>query len=89
MLGALAYLFLLPLLALLVSPLFLLGYLIDTPALLVPVLFGAVARGEAGRALGSLPAFWVLRLVNSAFFLEAVWTEVVLRRRFDVYEKGH
>jgi poly-beta-1,6-N-acetyl-D-glucosamine synthase len=88
-LASLAYLVLLPILAILVSPLLLFGYLIDAPALLVPVLITAAARREVWRALVSLPAFWILRLVNGWFFLEAIWTEVVLRRPFRTYEKGH
>ena len=88
-LASLVYLAILPILALVVSPLFLLGYIVDTPALLVPILAGALARGEGWRAIRSVPAFWILRLVNGAFFLEAVWTELVLRRPFRTYEKGH
>jgi len=88
--ASLAYLVLLPLLALaLGNPLLLLGYVIDVPMLLVPVLTKAVRRKECGRALASIPAFFVLRLVNGLFFLEALWTEWVLRRSFRVYEKGH
>jgi biofilm PGA synthesis N-glycosyltransferase PgaC len=88
--ASLAYLVLLPLLALaLGSPLLLLGYVIDVPMLLVPVLTKTVRRKECGRALASIPAFFVLRLVNGLFFLEALWTEWVLRRSFRVYEKGH
>jgi biofilm PGA synthesis N-glycosyltransferase PgaC len=96
-LASFIYLAALPLLALRFGPAFLLGYIIDTPALLVPVLFAALTRpldgrtapAEARRALASLPAFWVLRLVNALFFLEAIATEVVLRRPFRTYEKGH
>lgn len=84
-----AYLFLVPLLAILVNPLFLLGYLIDLPAVMVPVVIGGIRRRELGRALASLPAFLVLRMVNSVFFMRAVWSEVIRRRRFAVYEKGH
>jgi len=83
------FLVLLPILAVLVSPLFLLAYLIDLPALLIPVLVAAIPRGEARLALASMPAFVVLRLINAAFFLEAVWTALVLRRPLAVYEKGH
>jgi len=83
------FLVLLPILAVLVSPLFLLAYLIDLPALLIPVLVAAIPRGEARLALASMPAFVVLRLINAAFFLEAVWTALVLRRPLTVYEKGH
>jgi biofilm PGA synthesis N-glycosyltransferase PgaC len=84
-----AFLFLIPLLALTISPAFLLGYVIDTPALLVPVLVGAWPRRELGRALASIPGFWVLRMVNAVFFLQAFMAEVVLGQRLRVYEKGH
>jgi len=39
--------------------------------------------------LASLPAFVVLRVVNAAFMLRALWMECVLRRPLTVYEKGH
>ncbi|MBI4545480.1 MAG: glycosyltransferase family 2 protein [Gemmatimonadetes bacterium] len=84
------YLLLLPALALaLGSAWLLLGYAIDAPAVLVPVLVGAVPRREVGRALASLPAFFVLRTVNAVFFLQALWAELVRRRPLLVYEKGH
>jgi cellulose synthase/poly-beta-1,6-N-acetylglucosamine synthase-like glycosyltransferase len=87
--ASLAYLVLLPCLAVFVSPLFLLGYLIDAPAVAVPVLIKAAERRELGRALASLPSFFVLRTVNSVFLLQAIWCEWVLRKRLTVYEKGH
>jgi biofilm PGA synthesis N-glycosyltransferase PgaC len=84
------YLFALPLLAVVLqNPWLLLGYIIDVPAVAVPVLAGAAARGEVWRAVASLPAFFVLRTVNAAFFLRAAWTELVLGRSFSTYEKGH
>ena len=84
------YLFLLPVLAIaLGNPWLLLGYLIDAPALLVPVLAGAVPRREIGRTLASMPAFFVLRTVNALFFMRAAWSEWVLGRSFRTYEKGH
>ena len=88
--ASLAYLVLLPLLALVLgSPLLLLGYVIDVPMLLVPLLSKAVRRKECGRVLASIPAFFVLRTINGLFFLEALWTEWIARRSFKVYEKGH
>lgn len=87
--ASLAYLILLPLLAILVDPLFLLGYLIDAPVVLVPVLAQAVQRREVGRALTSFPSFFLLRIVNGVYMLRALWTELVLRRPLLVYEKGH
>lgn len=84
------YLLIVPLLALMFrNPWFLLGYIIDVPALLVPVVAGAAPRREVGRALVSFPSFLVLRAVNAVFFVEAVWSEWVMRRRFATYEKGH
>lgn len=88
--ASLAFLIVLPLLAIaLKSPWPLLAYFIDAPAILVPLLMGATPRREFGRTLLSLPAFFVLRLVNGFFFLEAVWSEWFLRRPFLVYHKGH
>lgn len=84
------YLLVVPMLAILFrNPWFLLGYVIDVPALLVPVIVGAAPRREVGRALLSFPAFMVLRAVNAVFFVEAVWSEWVMGRKFAVYEKGH
>ncbi len=84
------YLFLIPLLALgFQSPWLLLGYVIDAPAILIPVLAGALPRREGFKALASFPAFMVLRVVNAAYFLNAFVREVILRKSFRVYEKGH
>jgi cellulose synthase/poly-beta-1,6-N-acetylglucosamine synthase-like glycosyltransferase len=89
-LAALVYFIALPVLAMAFSnPWFLLGYVIDAPAMAVPVLVGAWKRGETMKALASLPAFLLLRVVNALFFLRAAWTELVLRRSFRIYEKGH
>jgi biofilm PGA synthesis N-glycosyltransferase PgaC len=89
-LAALVYLFLLPVLAIaLGNPWLLLGYVVDAPAIAVPVLAGAIPRGEAMKALASIPAFLVLRTINALFFLRAIWSELVLRKSFRVYEKGH
>ena len=88
--AAVAYLFALPLLALaLRNPWLLIGYVIDVPAVAVPVLIGAAQRRELRRALVSLPAFFVLRTVNAMFFLRAAWLELVMKRSFTTYEKGH
>jgi cellulose synthase/poly-beta-1,6-N-acetylglucosamine synthase-like glycosyltransferase len=84
------FLILIPVLAIVLrQPWLLLGYLIDLPALLVPIVVGAIPRRELGRAVASIPAFFVLRTVNAYFFLNAAWTEWVLRRPLLTYEKGH
>ncbi|HEU5261938.1 MAG TPA: glycosyltransferase [Gemmatimonadales bacterium] len=88
--AAAVYLVLLPIIALaLASPWVLLGYVIDAPAVLVPVLAGAARRREVGRAMACVPAFFVLRTVNALFFLRAVCAELLLGRSLSVYEKGH
>ena len=88
--ASIAFLIALPLLIVaLRNPWLLLAYFIDAPAILVPLLIGLVPRREFARAFASLPAFFVLRLVNGVYFLEAVWSEWFLRRRYRVYEKGH
>ncbi len=88
-LASLAYLLVLPVLAISVSPAFLLAYLIDAPVVLVPVLHQAVRRRELGRALASLPGFFALRVVNAFFMLSALWRELVAGKPLLVYEKGH
>ncbi|HEY7396060.1 MAG TPA: glycosyltransferase family 2 protein [Gemmatimonadaceae bacterium] len=89
-LASFVYLLLLPALAIAFrNPWLLLGYVIDVPAVLVPVVVGAARRGEMKKALASVPAFLVLRTVNAVFFLRAAWSEWVMRESFRVYEKGH
>lgn len=87
--AALALLFILPLLAIFVSPIFLLGYCIDIPAVLVPVLYRAHERGEVKKALASIPGFFVLRFINAWFVLVALWREVITKNRLATFEKGH
>lgn len=88
--AAALYLVLLPILAMVLrTPWVLLGYVIDAPAVLVPVVVGAAKRREIGRALASVPAFFVLRTVNALFFLRAAGAEFLLGRTLHVYEKGH
>jgi biofilm PGA synthesis N-glycosyltransferase PgaC len=84
------YLFLVPLAAIWTqNPLVLIVYILDAPALMVPVLVQAKARHEFRRALASIPAFFVLRIVNCLFVLEAIWSEFIIGLRLAVYEKGH
>lgn len=87
--ASLAFLLLVPLLAIFVSPWFLLAYVIDLPAVMVPVFAKAWRRGEVWRAFFSLPGFYVLRTVNAIHLLNAVLQEVILQRRMTVFEKGH
>ena len=83
------YLVALPLLTVFASPWFLLGYVVDLPAIAVPIMIEAKRRGELIKAIVSLPAFVALRLLNGVMMLKAMFREYVLRRPLDVYEKGH
>lgn len=87
--ASIAYLVLIPVLSLTVDPLILLAYLVDAPVVMVPVLWQAFERREVRRALASMPSFFVLRIVNGAFMLRALWDELVVGRPLLVYEKGH
>jgi biofilm PGA synthesis N-glycosyltransferase PgaC len=89
LIASLLYLTVIPVFSVAVSPIFLLGYVIDLPAVAVPVLSAAWGRGETLKALVSLPCFAVLRVVNAWFMLKAAWQELVMRKRFSVYVKGH
>jgi len=87
--SGLVYLFVVPLASLFANPLFLLAYVIDLPIIAVPVLMEGMKRREFGRALASLPAYAVLRIVNAGVLLRALWLEFVRKRSLRIYEKGH
>lgn len=87
--ASLAFLVAIPVLALMVSPLFLLGYVLDAPVVLTPVLMDAWRRGELAKALTSFPAYFVLRVVNGVMMLSALVSELILKRSLLTYEKGH
>ncbi len=88
--ASIAYLLLLPVLAIVFrSPWFFLGYVIDLPAVLMPILYKSVERRELIRTVLSIPAFFVLRTTNAFFMLEALISECIFKKKFCVYEKGH
>jgi poly-beta-1,6-N-acetyl-D-glucosamine synthase len=88
--AAVIYLFIVPLSAIFFrQPAILLMYVLDAPALMAPVLSQAAARGEFWQAVASIPSFFVIRIVNCFFVLEAIWSEFIVGRRLLVYEKGH
>jgi biofilm PGA synthesis N-glycosyltransferase PgaC len=84
-----AYLVVIPLLAILVAPFFLIGYIMDAPVVLMPVAVDAYRRRELRRALVSFPSYFVLRMFNGAMMLTALLRECILRRPLLQYEKGH
>jgi poly-beta-1,6-N-acetyl-D-glucosamine synthase len=87
--ASLAFLVALPLLAALVSWLFLLGYVVDAPVVLIPLLVDARKRGELRKALVSFPCYFLLRVANGVMMLNALTRECILRRPLLTYEKGH
>jgi len=68
---------------------FLFAYVLDAPVILIPVLLSALPRRELGKALASFPSYFPLRVANAVMMLKAAFLELVLRRPFRVYEKGH
>lgn len=88
--AALVYLLVVPVLAIYFKqPLYLLIYLIDLPAVAVPLFFTKHGRKNMLSVIASVPAFFVLRMVNAYFLLRAIWDEWILKRPLLVYEKGH
>ena len=67
LISSLAYLVLIPALALIVSPWFLLAYVLDVPVVVVPLAATAVRRRELRRAVASLPALYVLRSITVVY----------------------
>jgi biofilm PGA synthesis N-glycosyltransferase PgaC len=55
----------------------------------IPVLWKGYHLKKLRKCLTSLPFFFVLRVINSLFFFQALFSELVLNRSFTVYEKGH
>jgi biofilm PGA synthesis N-glycosyltransferase PgaC len=89
LIASFAYLIVIPLLAVLVAPAFLIGYVMDAPVVLMPVALDAYRRRELRRALVSFPAYFVLRMFNGVMMLSALLRECVLRQPLLQYEKGH
>jgi len=88
--ASLFYLLVLPLIVILTrNPVYLVAYVIDIPVVIIPVAFTAYKRRELPRALLSIPCFFVLRTVNAIFILRALFAELVVRRSFRTYQKGH
>jgi biofilm PGA synthesis N-glycosyltransferase PgaC len=69
----------------------LIGYLFvsDWVFIAVPVLWKGYQLKRLRKSLTSLPFFFVLRVVNSLFFFQALFSELLLNRSFTLYEKGH
>jgi hypothetical protein len=68
---------------------FLIGYVMDAPVVLMPVALDAWRRQELRRALSSFPSYFVLRMFNGVMMLAALTRECVLHQPLLQYEKGH
>lgn len=85
---AFIYLLLFPTLAVYFrNPIFLLGYVIDLPAFILPVLIKGILEGEFLLVLTGLPSYVVLRILNSLFIFEAFWNEIILNKKIE-YSKA-
>ena len=84
------YLFVIPIFSLMFrSPWLLLLFIIDAPIVFIPVFLQGLKRKELLKVIISFPAFFVLRIVNAIFIMEAYWSEIILKKRLTQYEKGH
>ena len=64
-------------------------YLSDWAFIAVPVLWKGYKLKLLRKCLSSLPFYFILRIVNSLHFFEALISELVLNKSFKTYEKGH
>lgn len=88
--ASIAYLIVLPLIALLFrNPFILVGYIIDVPVVLLPAIYTGKKRHEVSQVIASVPFFFILRTLNAFYILEAIFKELVIKRSFKTYEKGH
>lgn len=79
-----------PLLILLNAPTALLYlYFSDWIFLAVPVLWKGYKLKLLRKSIFSLPCYFILRLVNSIYFFEALISELILKKSLKVFEKGH
>lgn len=61
----------------------------DIVFIAIPAAWKGYQLGMLRKVLTSLPAFFLLRLVNSYFYITAAISEFLLKKSFTKYEKGH
>jgi biofilm PGA synthesis N-glycosyltransferase PgaC len=91
LLGSMLFLVVAPLLAIVFQNPVLYAYAVgaDVAFIVIPVAWRGYRMGMLKKVLGSIPSFLVLRLVNSFFFMRACISEMILKKSFTTYEKGH
>ncbi len=55
----------------------------------VPVLWKGYKLKMLRKSLTSLPFYFILRIVNSVYFFKALFSELIFKKSFKTYEKGH
>jgi poly-beta-1,6-N-acetyl-D-glucosamine synthase len=61
----------------------------DVLFIAVPVFWKGYKLKMLGKTILSLPFYFVLRIVNSLYFFEALFSELLLNKSFKTYMKGH
>ena len=81
----------LPLLFIVLGNPILIAYLFvsDWIFITIPVLWKGYKLKLLRKCVSSLPFYFILRIVNSIFFFEAIISELILNKSFNKYEKGH
>jgi cellulose synthase/poly-beta-1,6-N-acetylglucosamine synthase-like glycosyltransferase len=87
--GSIANLILVPLLAVFAHPAFLLLYIVDAPMMLTALIYQGIKRRDLWRSLSAYPCFLIVRQVNYWLILEAFVSEMLLANRLKTFVKGH
>lgn len=65
------------------------SFLADALFISIPPLIKSIKMKNTKLVLSSIPSFFVLRTVNTFYFMSAFMKEFVLNKTFHKYEKGH
>jgi biofilm PGA synthesis N-glycosyltransferase PgaC len=89
--GSLLLLIVLPLLSIFLQNYLLMIFTlsIDMLLFLIPSLIIGYKIKYLRKVITSVPAFLLLKIVNIYFIYEAFFSEVILKKRLTIYEKGH
>lgn len=64
-------------------------YVSDWGFIALPVLWKGYQLKMLRKCVSSFPFYFVLRIVNTVFFFQALVSELILNKSFTKYEKGH
>jgi biofilm PGA synthesis N-glycosyltransferase PgaC len=64
-------------------------YVSDWMFITLPVVWKGYKLKLLKKCLSSLPFYFILRIVNSIYFFQAIISELILNKSFTIYEKGH